>query len=398
MVSHPDFTRTTSDATPHWSAPVDHLAPVYAQLPIDVVDAQGVHLHTRDGRRILDLYGGHAVAAFGYSHPRLLDALDRQTRALIFQSNALALEVRARAATRLTRFAGLGLDTVFFINTGAEANENALKLALRITGRRKIVAVEGSFHGRTAAAGAVTWGAASKWYGFPQAPFDVAFVPRGDLAAVERMVDTDTAAVIVEPVQGVAGAVDLGASFLAALRERSHAVCAQLIFDEVQCGMGRTGFPFAANMYGITPDMITTAKAVGAGFPCAALLMADHIARHLKVDDLGTTFGGGPVACTAIETVVEIIESEGLLANVRRLSRRLRETCVVGPVIGVQGAGFLTGLRTRRPAKDVQRELLARDILTGTAGDPHIIRILAPYVLDDSHIDALRSALLALPA
>lgn len=398
MVSHPDFTRTTSDATPHWSAPVDHLAPVYAQLPIDVVDAQGVHLHTRDGRRILDLYGGHAVAAFGYSHPRLLDALDRQTRALIFQSNALALEVRARAATRLTRFAGLGLDTVFFINTGAEANENALKLALRITGRRKIVAVEGSFHGRTAAAGAVTWGAASKWYGFPQAPFDVAFVPRGDLAAVERMVDTDTAAVIVEPVQGVAGAVDLGASFLAALRERSHAVCAQLIFDEVQCGMGRTGFPFAANMYGITPDMITTAKAVGAGFPCAALLMADHIARHLKVDDLGTTFGGGPVACTAIETVVEIIESEGLLANVRRLSQRLRETCVVGPVIGVQGAGFLTGLRTRRPAKDVQRELLARDILTGTAGDPHIIRILAPYVLDDSHIDALRSALLALPA
>jgi acetylornithine/succinyldiaminopimelate/putrescine aminotransferase len=398
MASHPHSPRSDGSATPAWSAPEDHLAPVYAQLPVDVVDAQGVYLHTRDGRRILDLYGGHAVAAFGYSHPRLLDALDRQTRALIFQSNALALEVRARAATRLTRFAGLGLDTVFFINTGAEANENALKLALRITGRRKIVAVEGSFHGRTAAAGAVTWGAAKKWYGFPQTPFEVEFVARGDLAAVERVIDTETAAVIVEPVQGVAGAVDLSASFLAALRERTHAVCAQLIFDEVQCGMGRTGFPFAANMYGITPDMITTAKAVGAGFPCAALLMADHIARHLKVDDLGTTFGGGPVACTAIEAVVEIIESENLLANVRRLSQRLRETCVVGPVVGVQGAGFLTGLRTRRPAKEVQRELLERDILTGTAADPHIIRILAPYVLDESHIDALRSALLALPA
>ena len=160
---------------------------------------------------ILDLYGGHAVAALGYSHPRWLAALETQAKSLLFQSNAVPLEVRARAATRLARFAGLGLDTVFFVNTGAEANENALKLALRLTGRRKVVAVEGSFHGRTAAAGAVTWGAAAKWYGFPQAPFDVEFLPRGDLDAIARMVGADTAAVIVEPVQGVAGAVDLGA-------------------------------------------------------------------------------------------------------------------------------------------------------------------------------------------
>ena len=138
----------------------DHLAAVYAQWPLDVVDAEGVHLRTRDGRRILDLYGGHAVAALGYSHPRWQAALEKQARSLLFQSNAVPLEVRARAATRLARFAGLGLNTVFFINTGAEANENALKLALKITGRRKVVAVEGSFHGRTAAAGAVTWGAA----------------------------------------------------------------------------------------------------------------------------------------------------------------------------------------------------------------------------------------------
>jgi 4-aminobutyrate aminotransferase-like enzyme len=144
-------------------APADHLAPVYAQWPLDVVDASGVHLHTRDGRRVLDLYGGHAVAALGYSHPRLLAALDQQARALIFQSNAVPLAVRERAATRLTRFAGLGLDTAFFVSTGAEANENALKLACRQTGRRRIVAVEGSFHGRTAAAGAVTWGAMKKW-------------------------------------------------------------------------------------------------------------------------------------------------------------------------------------------------------------------------------------------
>jgi acetylornithine/succinyldiaminopimelate/putrescine aminotransferase len=380
-----------------WTAPADHLAPVYSQWALDVVGGEGVHLLTRDGRKVLDLYGGHAVAALGYSHPRLLAALDAQARSLIFQSNAVPLDVRARAALRLTRFAGLGLNTAFFISTGAEANENALKLALRITGRRKVVAIEGSFHGRTAAAGAVTWGAAAKWYGFPQAPFDVEFVPRGDLAAIERIVDTNTGAVIVEPVQGVGGALDLGEPFLAALRKRCSETCAMLVFDEVQCGMGRTGFPFAANLYGIAPDMITTAKALGAGFPCAALLMADHVAGHLKTDDLGTTFGGGPMACAMIETVIDIIESEGLLANVRTLSQQMRATCVVGPVVATQGAGFLLGLRTRRPAKEVQRELLEQhDILTGTSGDPHIVRILAPYVLESQHVEQLRAALSSL--
>jgi acetylornithine/succinyldiaminopimelate/putrescine aminotransferase len=376
----------------------DHLAPVYAQWPLDVVGASGVHLQTRDGRRILDLYGGHAVAALGYSHPRWLAALEKQSKSLLFQSNAVPLEVRSRAAMRLAHFAGLGLDTVFFVSTGAEANENSLKLALKITGRRKVVAVEGSFHGRTAAAGAVTWGAMQKWYGFPQAPFDVEFLPRGDLDAIRRVVDTDTAAVIVEPVQGVAGAVDLGAPFLAALRARTSETCAMLICDEVQCGMGRTGFPFAANLHGVAPDMITTAKALGAGFPCSALLMANHVAAHLKTDDLGTTFGGGPLACALIEAVVDIIETEGLLANVRQRSQQLRETCVVGPVESVQGAGLLAGLRTRRPAKDVQRELLERDILTGTSADPHVVRVLAPYVLAEDHVAQLRDALASLPA
>ena len=374
----------------------DHLAPVYAQFPIDVVGASGVHLVTRDGRRVLDLYGGHAVAALGYGHPRWLAALAEQAHALPFQSNAVPLAVRARAAARLVRFAALPLDTVFFCNTGAEANENALKLALRITGRRKVVAVEGSFHGRTAAAGAVTWGAASRWYGFPQAPFDVEFLPRRDTSAIARTVGADVAAVIVEPVQGVAGAVDLGGEWLQALRTRCDAAGALLVFDEVQCGMGRTGYPFAANLYGTTPDMITTAKALGAGFPCAALLMSPDVARELATDDLGTTFGGGPLACAMVEAVIDIIEQEDLLANVRRLGALLRETCIVGPVLGVQGAGFLTGLRTRRPAKEVQLELLARDILTGTSADPNVVRILAPYVLEERHIVELRDALAGL--
>jgi acetylornithine/succinyldiaminopimelate/putrescine aminotransferase len=149
-------------------------------------------------------------------------------------------------------------------------------------------------------------------------------------------------------------------------------------------------------MHGVAPDMITTAKALGAGFPCSALLMADHVAAHLRTDDLGTTFGGGPMACALVEAVVDIIESEGLLANVRARAQQLRETCVVGPVESVQGAGLLAGLRTRRPAKDVQRELLEHDILTGTSADPNVVRVLAPYVLEEQHVARLRDALASL--
>ena len=378
--------------------PVSHLAPVFAQYPIEVVNAEGVWLHTRDRRRVLDLYGGHAVAAVGYGHPRWVEALQKQAGSVLFQTNAVPMEVRERAAARLVRFAGLGLDTVFLVNTGAEANENALKLALRITGRSAIVAVEQSFHGRTAAAGAVTWGADAKWYGFPRTPFDVSYIPRRDVDAIAAKVTRSTAAVIVEPVQGLAGAFDLGAEFLAALRQRCDEVGALLIFDEVQCGMGRVGESFAAKMYGVTPDMITTAKALGSGFPCAALLMSDAVAGALKVDMLGTTFGGGPMACALIEAVIDIIESENLLANVRRVSEHIRSTCQVGPVSGFQGAGFLLGLRTTRPAKDVQKELLERDILAGTSADPNVLRLLPAYVLREEHVTILRDALAKLPA
>lgn len=375
------------------SMQASHLAPVFAQYPIEVTSAEGVWLRTRDGRKVLDLYGGHAVAALGYGHPRWLRALEQQANSVLFQTNAVAMEVRERAATRLVRFAGLGLDSVFLVNTGAEANENALKLALRITNRAHVAAIEHSFHGRTAAAGAVTHGAASKWYGFPRAPFDVSFIPRGDVAGIAQHVSDRTAAVIVEPVQGLAGAFDLGRPFLEALRQRCDTVGALLIFDEVQCGMGRCGQPFAANLYGVVPDMITTAKALGSGFPCAALLMGPTVARHLKIDMLGTTFGGGPMACAVIEAVIDAIESEDLLANVRSISALIRETCQVGPVVGSQGAGFLLGLKTRRPAKDVQRELLERDILTGTSADPNILRLLPAFTLGEDHVVELRDAL-----
>ena len=370
-----------------------HLAQVFAQYPIEVAHGEGVWLYARDGRKILDFYGGHAVAGLGYGHPRWLAALERQARQMTFQTNALPMAIRERAAARLAKFAGLGLDTVFWVNSGAEANENALRLAFKITGRGKAVALEQGWHGRTAAAGAVTWGALEKWYGFPRTPFDVSFLPRDKPAAVERFVDRETAAVIVEPIQGMGGAYDVGKPMLQALRRRCDEVGAVLIFDEVQCGMGRTGAPFGANYHGVVPDIITAAKALGNGFPVSALLLSPRVARQVKYDDMGTTFGGGPIACAAAEAVIETIESESLLANVRQVSTYIRATCVIGPITGVQGAGFLLGLKTSRPAKEVQAALLEKNILTGTSADPKVLRLLPAYILNEGHVDQLHDAL-----
>ncbi|MEA3142377.1 MAG: acetylornithine/N-succinyldiaminopimelate aminotransferase [Gammaproteobacteria bacterium] len=385
-------------ATNPTAAHLSHLAQVFAQYPIEVAHGEGVWLYARDGRKILDFYGGHAVAGLGYGHPRWLAALERQARQMAFQTNALPMVIRERAAARLSKFAGLGLDTVFWINSGAEANENALKLAFKITGRTKVLALEQSFHGRTAAAGAVTWGALEKWYGFPRTPFDVTFTARDNPLAAERHIDRDTAAVIVEPIQGVGGAYDIGKPMLEALRRRCDEVGAILIFDEVQCGVGRTGAPFAANYHGVAPDIITAAKSLGNGFPVSALLLSRRVSNQLKVDDLGTTFGGGPMACAVAEAVIDTIESESLLANVRQVSAYIRSSCLIGPVTGVQGAGFLLGLKTSRPAKEVQAALIAKNILTGTSGDPNILRLLPAYILNEGHVDILSDALAKISA
>ena len=385
-------------ATRPTTASPDLLAPVFAQYPIEVVSAQGVWLTNSRGERVLDLYGGHAVAALGYGHPGFTRALTNQAQSCNFQSNAVAMQVRTRAAERLVRFSKLPLTSVFFVNSGAEANENALKLAFKMTSRTQVCAVVGSFHGRTAGAGAVTWGAQQKWYGYPRTPFDVSFIPRGNIDAIPGFVTKDTASVIVEPVQGLAGAFDLSKEFLQALRKRCDETGTLLIFDEVQCGMGRVGYPFAANLYDVTPDMITTAKALGNGFPCAALLTTAKVTAAFKLDLLGTTFGGGPMACAVMEAVIDAIESENLLERVRRVGSYIRQTCVVGPVTAHQGAGFLTGLRTTRPAKEIQAELLECGILTGTATDPNILRLLPPFILQEEQVDMLRDTLADLPA
>jgi acetylornithine/succinyldiaminopimelate/putrescine aminotransferase len=368
------------------------LLQVYPQLPLDLVSANGVFLRTVSGDEVLDFYGGHAVAALGYAHPRVVETLARQAAEMTFQTNAVALEVRARAAEKLVRIAPPGLTRAFFVNSGAEANENALRLAFFARpGREKVIALEHGFHGRTAAAAAVTWGA-SKWYAFPQAPFPVTFLPRNDVSRLEE-IDERTAAVIVEPIQGMAGAVALETGYLKALRGRCDDRGAVLIFDEVQSGVGRSGYYFACEKSGVTPDVLTTAKALAAGFPVGAVVATEEIASHAAMGSLGTTFGGGPMACALVATVLDVIESEGLLANIRRLSERIRATCRVGPVESIQGAGFLLGLRCRRPAAFVRDELLKQNILVGTSADPSVVRLLPPLILEEEHVDWLAKAL-----
>ncbi len=374
-----------------------HLLPVYDQLAIEPVEGHGVWLELADGRTLLDLYGGHAVALLGYRHPRLLGTLAAQARQLFFQSNALPMTIRERAASALVRFGPAGLDQVFLVNSGAEANENALRLALRATGRRTIVALEGAFHGRTAGAGAVTWNSA-RWYGFPRAPFDVRFVPREDLAALDRLLATgDVAAVIAEPVQGVAGAIALSDEWLHGARAATRAAGSLLILDEVQCGMGRCGAPFVAAAVGVVPDLLTVAKGLAGGFPAAALLMTAELAAAVRPGDLGTTFGGGPLACALIEATLDALVDEDLVANAAARAEYLRATCVVGPVRGVTGRGLLAGLRTSRSARAIQAELLARGILVGTSADPYVVRLLPPLILEDGQIDRLAAALAELP-
>ena len=364
----------------------------YAQLPLEPVNASGAIIETRDGRRVIDFYGGHAVAALGYAHPAMCRALEKQLGGLSFQSNMVALELRARAAAKLVDFAPDSLTHAFLVNSGAEANENALRLAVSTTGRQKIVAMEHGFHGRTAAAAAVTYGSEG-WYGFAQKPFPVSFVPRNDVDALEQSVGPDTAAVIIEPIQGVAGAFDFDPAFMRAIRAVCAANGALLIADEVQTGMGRTGYPFGMDSYGVAPDLLTTAKSLGGGFPCAAVLSNAAIAATVKPGDLGSTFGGAPLACAAIEAVIDTIHEEGLLERVQRLSRRLRESCIGGPIESIQGAGFMLGLRTPGPARELAAALLERDLLVGTSADPHVIRLLPPLVLEEEHIDTLSRAL-----
>ena len=223
------------------------------------------------------------------------------------------------------------------------------------------------------------------------------FAPRHDAAGAAAAIDDETAAVIFEPIQGIAGAYVLESDHVRALRAACDRHGALLIADEVQCGMGRSGKPFAIEHTGVVPDMVTTAKALGAGFPCSALIMSRSLGDQLRIGDMGSTFGGGPLACAVIEAVLDTIREEGLLQQVATREREIRASCVTGPVLGIRGRGMLLGLECATSAREVRDALLDQDILAGTSSDPAWLRVMPPLTLRASEAAQLAEALRAMP-
>ncbi|HET8633781.1 MAG TPA: aminotransferase class III-fold pyridoxal phosphate-dependent enzyme [Gemmatimonadales bacterium] len=371
----------------------DALLPVYAQMPVKPVSGRGSWIVDDDGNRWLDAYGGHAVAATGHSHPAVVRAISEQAAALLFYSTVLPHPNRERLAVELVRRMPAPLSHVFFANSGAEANENAMMLARKVTGRQRIVSVSGGWHGRTVACLSVTDGekyeAGARRAGMPLS----AKVPFNDVAALERLIDDTVAALIVEPVQGMMGARDCSLEFLQATRRVTAAHGAMLIFDEIQCGVGRSGRFTAAEACGVVPDLITMAKGLGSGLPISATVASDAIAAQVKVGDLGSTFGGGPVPCAAALATLQVMDDESLLQNVRVVGQRLRDGAWRAGVQAVQGRGLLLGLRLDRPAVEVQRALFERRILTGTSTDPSVLRLMPPLSFSVAEADRLIAAL-----
>lgn len=366
--------------------------PVYSRSATRIESAHGYKVVDENGRQFIDFYGGHAVALLGYQNQGLLKALSDQATQLFFQSNSVNLRIREAACASLIEVAPPGLNRVFLVNSGAEANENALRLACRVTRRRVIVALEGAFHGRTAACAAVTDHSES-WYGFPNQPFDVIKIPVEDVEALRSVMTEEVAAFIFEPVQGVAGAVTVSDHFLQEARKLCTEMGALMIADEVQTGMGRTGKVFAVEHARIVPDLLTVAKGLAAGFPAGALLAPSKWADDLPPGALGTTFGGGPMACALILEVLKQVQEPSLLSNVTRLSQRLQTETLSGPVRGVSGRGFLLGLHVNRPASEVLDELREHGIIAGDAKNKNVVRLLPPLILDDEAVDTLASAL-----
>ncbi len=345
---------------------------------------EGAHVWDDQGNRYLDLLGGIAVNALGHGHPALVDAVTDQLRTLGHVSNFFATEPQVALAERLLALLGQS-GHVFFTNSGAEANEAALKLTRR-TGRTGLVAAEGSFHGRTMGALALTSKPAYR-EPFEPLPGDVTFVPYGDVPALEAAVTDDTAAVVLEPIQGEAGVVLPPDGYLAAARRVATERGALLWLDEVQTGIGRTGAWFAHHRAAVEPDVVTLAKGLGGGIPVGACIGVGRAGALLQPGNHGTTFGGNPVAAAAALAVLDTIESQGLLAHVRDVGARLRAGLGGEHVTEVRGEGLLVAVAldaARAPA--VARAALARGFIVNDC-TPSCIRLAPPLVLTAAQVD-----------
>lgn len=362
----------------------------YKKMPIVAERGKGVWIYTSNGEKYLDLYGGHAVAGTGHSHPYVVAAIQAQAEKLLFYSNLVYSEARARAAEKLVSVAPPELIKAFFCNSGTEANENAMRMARMTTGAPNIITFSGGFHGRTADAISATFLGRYRELGKPNAPGHLA-AEFGNLESVRALADETVAAIMLEPIQSMAGVRTAPPEFFIALRELCDERGIVLIFDEVQTGIGRTGDWFFAGSdagSGVVPDIITLAKALGSGIPVGACLVTERIGASIKENDLGTTFGGGMIAMAAVTATLEAIENDGMLANVKTVEAYLRQRLKeISQVVGVRGRGFLLGLEFRDKAALIHKALLDRKIITGTSSDPKVLRLLPPLCLKTEEIE-----------
>jgi len=368
----------------------------YKKMPIVAERGEGVWIYTSDGDKYLDLYGGHAVAGTGHCHPHVVNALRTQAGELLFYSNLVYSSARAKAAEKLVSIAPDQLTKVFFCNSGTEANENAMRMARMATKREQIITFSGGFHGRTADAISATFLGKYREIGKPNVPghLEAEF---GNIDSVRELADETVAAIMLEPIQSMAGVRMAQPEFYRALRALCDERGIVLIYDEVQTGAGRTGEWFFAGSDGVVPDIVTLAKALGSGVPVGACIVTDAIASHIKENDLGTTFGGGMMAMAAVTATLEAIENDRMLANVKsveaHLRQRLRE---VEQVVAVHGRGMLLGIEFNDKAQTIHQALLERKVITGTSSNPKVLRLLPPLCLQKEHVDQFVEALLCI--